>query len=376
MPEYYGLSGYRPRIRYADIIRAEAPAAQRRYWADKNYGLQQQADEQQKAQFDASMALQEAQMKEEQRQAALSNTISTVGLGIMGYPYLKKGAGKAYDLLSSGLDKTSEMFGGGEDMTTLDSSSQPVTPVSGIGEAAIPGDQAIMDTYAPVYETPGYQNIVAEGRAPAQYGLGEAAAGGLGYSAGEQAILGTYAPVYTSPAYDALIAEGAQVGGLGAGEAAVSSGALEGGSLGGGLSSLSAAIAPAILYDVGEGGPITQTAMGLGRGFGEYIAKPVGENVLAPVAKGIGAVGDVISNVVGGGGSGKTGGLRRMLGAAAMNAGLKSPWDLSESDMDIINAHGGYESYLNRPQHNIRQSDNDWERENTTNVFGNLGLFG
>lgn len=104
---YYGLR----RTPYADIIRAEAPAAKAAAFAKRardlsrknqglQYGLANKGLEQQQEQFEQSMdesqrqfaesyALQKANAEEQAKQSQLATGLSTIGLGIEAYPYAK-----------------------------------------------------------------------------------------------------------------------------------------------------------------------------------------------------------------------------------------------------------------------------------------------
>jgi hypothetical protein len=81
------VTGRKPKFNWADIIRAEAPVAKERFFNNRAMGLQKE-----------QMKMQEDAMEAQQRQATMSNAISTATVGQKVAPYLSKGAGALADV--------------------------------------------------------------------------------------------------------------------------------------------------------------------------------------------------------------------------------------------------------------------------------------
>jgi hypothetical protein len=118
MPQYYALTGAQTRPRYADMIRAEAPIARERYFANRNYALDERALEQSAEQFNKSTELTKSQIEEQRKQAEQTQNLALLGLGIEAAPYILKGASSLYGLAGGGTAAASAAPGVGAGLSS------------------------------------------------------------------------------------------------------------------------------------------------------------------------------------------------------------------------------------------------------------------
>jgi len=137
---------------YSDIVRAEAPYAKQRYYANQNLALQNDSLAQNSEQFDKSLALSKKQMKESQKQADLANLVSAAGLATESYPYLEKGAKKVYNLFGNETTASEPVAQATQPVFGNQGVAGLVTPETG---SAVSGEQALQQAVQPSYTYPG-----------------------------------------------------------------------------------------------------------------------------------------------------------------------------------------------------------------------------
>ena len=148
MAQYEATTGRRPQIRYADIVRAEAPQARERYYSQLGLNMQKEALDQNAEQFNQNLELLKDQADAQEDQAMTSNIISGVGLGMEAYPYAKKGVTAGADLVSGlispstagGTDAASSLTGVGADIAA----AEGFTPAAGTVKPAIGASSTIL----------------------------------------------------------------------------------------------------------------------------------------------------------------------------------------------------------------------------------------
>lgn len=222
MAYYDPLTGRKINYRTADVIRAEAPAARQRYFAEKELGLQEKSLEQNAQQFNEQIALRQEALRQQAEQAEQAQNIASLGLAKEAIPRAYGGAKKLLRFATGSEDKGEQAITDAFAPEYTSTEAEDIIasgPQLGEGEAVMPfNEQPINDLYDSIYQTPEITNAFESD--PYYSGVGEAASV-PGYEAGVAAVNNLYTPAYTTPAVEALAAEGAASVAPGVGEAAI-----------------------------------------------------------------------------------------------------------------------------------------------------------